>query len=244
MRDHDDGHPFFLVEALEQLHHFHAGLGIQRARGLVGQDDLRARDKGAGDGDTLLLAAGHLVGKVRSPGREPQLVQVLHGQLVALLPRNSLIIKGKLHVLHGCLEVDQVKALEHEADHPVAVVRRRLFAQVPDEFPVQPVFAGIVTVQDAQDVEEGGLPGTGRAHDGDELTPFDGEVDALEHVQGLSVVVRLVDVLEFDQHFVCISMLLHCKYRMFFRNGQIFLQIFGREEDFVQGVISDSISCT
>ena len=205
--DDDDGDVLLLVQALEELHHLDAGLGVQRARGLVGKDDLRAGDEGAGDGDALLLAAGHLVGEVGGPGREPELLQVFHRHLVPLLPRDALVVEGELHVLHGRLEVDEVEALEHEADHPVAVVRRLLFGQVLDELAVQPVFAGVVIVQDAQDIEEGGLAGAGGAHDGHELPAFDGEVDALEHVQRLSVVVRLVDSLEFDQHLLCISML-------------------------------------
>ena len=112
----------------------------------------------------------------------------------------------------------------HETDHPVAVVRRRLLGEVLDEFAVQPVFSRIVIVQDAQDVEQRGLAGAGRAHDGHELAPFDSQVDSLEHMQRLPVIVGLVDTFQFNQHFSCISMLLHCKYRWFFLTGKIFLQ--------------------
>ena len=171
-----------------------------------------------------------------SPVRESQLLQVFHGHLVPLLPRNSLIIKGKFHVLHRCFKADEVEALEHEADHPVTVVGGLFLGQVPDQLAVQPVFTRVVIVQDAEDVEEGGLAGARRAHDGNELSPFDGEVDALEHVERLPVIVSLVDVFQFDQHFACISMLLHCKDKRFSRNGQIFLQIFGLNRAFLPKV--------
>lgn len=47
-----------------QIHHIHRGLGVQVSRGLVGQDQLRLRHKGAGDAHPLLLAARHLRGLV------------------------------------------------------------------------------------------------------------------------------------------------------------------------------------
>ena len=47
------------------------GVGIEIAGGLVGQDQDRLVDHGAGDGDALLLAAGKLRRLMAHPLREP-----------------------------------------------------------------------------------------------------------------------------------------------------------------------------
>src|SRR5262249_19194209 len=59
MGDHDDGDAV-TVQVLEQGHDLHAGPRVESASGLVGQDEHRLIDERAGDGDTLLLAAGEL----------------------------------------------------------------------------------------------------------------------------------------------------------------------------------------
>ena len=65
------------VAALAQHpQHLLAGLGVQGAGGLVGEHQPAVADEGAGDGDPLLLAAGHLV-------REPV------GQVGRRRPRSS-----------------------------------------------------------------------------------------------------------------------------------------------------------
>ena len=46
----------------QQLLHVAAGLRVERAEGLVHQDDLRANRERAGDGDALLHAARERVG--------------------------------------------------------------------------------------------------------------------------------------------------------------------------------------
>ena len=52
-----------------------AGLGVEVAGGLVGEDDGRAVDERAGDGDALALAAGELVGLVVHAGFEADVMR-------------------------------------------------------------------------------------------------------------------------------------------------------------------------
>ena len=66
VRDHDDGFAR-LIQLGEQGHDFVAGARIEVARRLVGQNDVRIVDQGAGNGHALLLAAGQL----RRPMAEP-----------------------------------------------------------------------------------------------------------------------------------------------------------------------------
>ena len=59
VRDHDDGLAIGMQLA-QQVEDFQAGLGIQVAGGLIGQDHQRIVHQGPRHGDALLLAAGEL----------------------------------------------------------------------------------------------------------------------------------------------------------------------------------------
>ena len=56
----------------------------------------------------------------------------------------------------------------------------------------QSVFAFIVAIQYAQDIEQGTLARPRRTHNGYELALPDIQVDALQYVKGRAVIVRLV----------------------------------------------------
>ena len=62
VRDHDECHAFFPIQFDEQLPERGGGSLIQRARGLVSEQELRAIDEGADDSGTLAFAAGKLAG--------------------------------------------------------------------------------------------------------------------------------------------------------------------------------------
>ena len=155
--DYYDGHAFLAVELSEELHHLFGGLGVEGSCGLVGEDYFGIGDECAGDGYSLLLAAGHFVGVVGGPVGEAEAVEVLHGHLVAFLAADSLVEEGEFDVLDSGFEAYQVERLEDEADHGVAVGGGLLFAQAFDETAVDVVLAGVVVVEYAQYVEEGGF---------------------------------------------------------------------------------------
>lgn len=61
VRHHQDRPPV-PRQFVEQRQHLLAGLAVERAGGLVSQNDERVVDQRAGDADALLLAAGELGG--------------------------------------------------------------------------------------------------------------------------------------------------------------------------------------
>ena len=79
VRHHNDGDLLGAVELGEQVHDLHGGLGVEGAGGLVGQQDARLRDERPRDGHTLLLTARQLVGVVRGPVRQTEMLQEVHG---------------------------------------------------------------------------------------------------------------------------------------------------------------------
>ena len=69
-------------------------------------------------------------------------------------------------------------------------------AQSAHERPAQAVFALIVVVEDAEDVEQCTFTGPGRAHDGHQFPLLDVKVDAPQHMERRSVMVSLVNVFQ------------------------------------------------
>ena len=99
---------------------FGAG-AVERAGGLVGEEELRAVDERAGDGGALAFAAGELAGAVVEPVAEADCSEELRGAgtergAVGVLADDG----GDEDVLqHGALR-EQVVELEDEADGGVA----------------------------------------------------------------------------------------------------------------------------
>ena len=69
VRDHQDGLVVFAHQFLNERHDFIGALAVKVAGGLVAEEKGGIGDDGAGDGDTLLLSAGELAGKMTRRGR-------------------------------------------------------------------------------------------------------------------------------------------------------------------------------
>ena len=97
----------------------HDGLGVggvERAGGLVGQEQLASPDDGAGDGDPLALATRQLVGVVRRPVLQPEVLERLERRRLGLAGRDAVELEGQGHVLHRAQPGQQVVVLEDVAD--------------------------------------------------------------------------------------------------------------------------------
>ena len=75
----DQGGTVLRVQAEQQVDDLFADVRIEVPGGLVGQQQAWLHDQGAGDRDSLLLAAGQLGGQGASPVTEPDGVQELPG---------------------------------------------------------------------------------------------------------------------------------------------------------------------
>ena len=127
VRDHDDRLAELVDGAPEQVEHVAPGGGVEVAGRLVGEDDGRARDQRARDGDPLLLAAGELRRPVRAAVAEPDgLDQRLEPGGVDVLARDA---QRQEHVLLGGEDREQVVALEDEADLRAAQQRELVVAE-------------------------------------------------------------------------------------------------------------------
>ena len=181
--DDDDGGAVLLVDLEEEVVHRVAGLGVEVAGGLVGEEELGREDQGAGEGDALLLAAGELAGAVGDAVAQGDLVEQGAGGALHLAAALALDEAGHHHVLEGVELGEQVVELEDEADGPVADRRQPGAGEAGELVVAEADGAARGQVEGADAVEQGALAGARGADDGHHLALVDGDVDAPEHPQ-------------------------------------------------------------
>ncbi len=188
MSDEDEGGAFDAVEFEEEFEDVGAVGGVEVAGGLVGEDDGRTQDEGAGEGDALLLAAGELDGVVMHAIAEADAGEQLAGagQAVAF----GVEFVREENVFERGEGGDELIGLEDEADGLAADLGKLVLGQVADGGAVEMHVAGGGCVEAGEQAEQGGFAAAGCAHDGDELTFGDGEVEAFEDVHGARAVAN------------------------------------------------------
>ena len=161
-----------LVEGLhrspEEAEQLGARAGVEVARGLVGEDDLRAGHECPGDGDPLLLAPGQLGRAVREAIPEPH----LRNHRVEPIPVRPLARQQQRQgdVLRGGQRGQQVVGLEDEA-HPLPPQQRQFGVRERSQLDVaEKDLAGGELVEAGQAVHERGLARPRRPHDGGEAS--------------------------------------------------------------------------
>ena len=169
MGDHDDGAALF-VELLQQLHHFLAMLRIEVAGGLVGEDEFRRVDDGARHRDALLLSARKLHREMLQAMAHVHLLQHCLHALLALRRWNFVVCEWQLHVFVDGQLVDEIEALEHEADVRLAQVGPLALGIIGHLLSEELVTAGAWVVDQPENVHQGGLAATRRSHQRDELS--------------------------------------------------------------------------
>ena len=165
--DHD--HQTVLGNFLQQLHHLNACLTVQRTGGLVRQQDAGIVHQCTGNGHALHLAAGHLAGVLVQLIAQPHLGQCFGGAAAALGLGDAGNGQRQLYVGKHRLVRDQVITLEHEADGVVAVGVPVAIGVLVGGNAVDHQIAAVITVQTADDVQQSGFAGAGRAQNGNEF---------------------------------------------------------------------------
>ena len=167
MRDHDD--KAVAGNIFEDVHDLHARLGVEGARGFVGEDDLRVVHDGARDGDALHLAAGHLRGALIQLIAEADGLERLDRPAAALGLLHAGERERHFDVGQDRLVGDEVIALKHKAHGVVAVGVPIAVVVLPGGGAVDDEVARGVPVKAADDVQQRRLAAAGGAEDGDEV---------------------------------------------------------------------------
>ena len=113
MGDVDGGDAHLLLDAADLGTHGDAELGVQVAEGLVEQQDGRLDHQRAGQGHTLLLAAGQLVGHAALHTGQLHQIQDLHDPLLDLVLGHLAQLQAVGHVVKYVVVGQQGVALEH-----------------------------------------------------------------------------------------------------------------------------------
>ena len=137
------------MELLQHSQHLAAGVAVQRAGGLVGQNDRRIPGQRPGNGDALLLTAGKLAGLVFQLIAQPHLLQCLAGPAAALGAGHARIDQRHLHVFQQIQFGQQVILLEDEAQHLVAHLSLLIAGHVAHLPAIEPVAARCGHIQAA-----------------------------------------------------------------------------------------------
>ena len=200
--DDDEGGVALGLQAAEDAVDLVAGAGIELAGGLVGEEQDRVLHEGAGDGDSLLFAAGKLVGAVVEAVAEADGGEQLDG-LDLHLGGDAAGEERDEDVLDRGEVADEVEGLEDEADLVAAIGillgfgHRREVAALDDDL------AGGGAVEGAEEVEERTLARSRRADDEGATAAID---PAREAAEGLDLAVAvpegLADVGHFDHRLV------------------------------------------
>ena len=185
------------VDVLDQGQDRVGGVGVQRAGGLIAEQDLGFSCQCAGNGNALLLAAGELgrvgVGLI---GQAHHFQQLL-GALFGILFLHTCQLHGEADVLQAAALHQQVELLEDHRDLPAALAqlgRRELFHlhAVNDHA----ALGGALQQVDA--AHQRGFARARHADDAVNRTIRDGQADVLQrihcavlHLEGLGKVFDL-----------------------------------------------------
>lgn len=177
MRDEDDGLAQAALEFEELVLHVAADERVQGAEGLVHQQEVGVGGQGPGEADSLLHAAGELVGPGHLPAFEPAQGQGLGGPAVALGAGHPLYLQPVAGVLQNVAVREESEVLE---DHG--------YLRGPDAAQLARAERGEVLAaeedasrggleQAVQHAQQGGLAGTRQPHDDEDLAGLDVEGD-------------------------------------------------------------------
>jgi acyl-CoA thioesterase-1 len=175
--DHQSGVGCLLARE-QQVDNRGARHRVEVAGRFIGEDDRRARRDGAGDGDTLLLAARQLRGIMVDAVRQADGAELVPGQGEGIGMAGQLEGDGDIFERgHGR---KQMEGLEHDADAATPRLGKRILAQrsIIDAANQDP--AAACPLQSGQDRHQRGFARAGGAEDRQALAAADFKVDALE----------------------------------------------------------------
>ena len=177
------------LDFFQLLAHLLTNLRVERGERLVEQEQGGLEEQAARDGDTLLLAAGHLVRILllaAAHGYEGEYildvgVDLSLGHLAELEAEGEVFVNGHVR--------PQVVALEYHCG------RAFLGRQADDGLTIDGDVAARDVEEAADGAQNGGLAAAGGAEEGDDLTFVNIEVDVFDTV---AVVVLLGHILDLE----------------------------------------------
>ena len=152
---------------------------IQRAEGLIHQQQLWPGDQAAGDGDAHLHAAGEFARQDVGELAEPHQLKDFTHPGIALRPRHAGQIQRQPDVIAHAAPRHQGGFLEDE--------RQRMLGLFPTVAPPQHQLAVAGLHQAGDHLQQGAFTAAGRAEQGNKLPLIDGQVDGQQRPGAVAV---------------------------------------------------------
>jgi len=166
--DLDDGGAG-IVQSLEELHDLFALNGVEVAGRLIGEKELWILDDRASHTNELLLPARKLIWEKIFFADDVETIESVADEAGALFVGDILVGEGDFEIFVDREIVDEVVALENEADVVLVQFVALLGVEFVDRLIEEKVFTGPGAVEHAEDAKERGLSCPGRAHVGNKL---------------------------------------------------------------------------
>ncbi len=193
MRDDHHGHAR-LLEIVDDLQHFADQFGVKGGRHFIEQQHFGFGGEGADDGDTLLLAAGKLLGIGLCVLAKAEQVEQLHrGGFGVGAGATVDLDRGERYVLQHAHRGEQVVGLEDNAD--LLVEAGAAEALVVDIDAVDADAALVELGQPVDAAQQRRLAGARRADQADDFVVGHAEVDLVQH---LALAVEFGELFDFD----------------------------------------------
>ena len=151
-------------------------VGIQIARGLIGEDDRGIIDQSKAHRHALLLAARKLLGPFEALGLQAHGLQQAFSARASLLRRHPRQQHGQLEIFDGREAGDQVEELEDKADLAQAIKLELALGHARHILAIDPDLAAARPVHAAQQIEDRGLAAARWAHQRGGFPAADGPV--------------------------------------------------------------------
>ena len=197
MCDHDDKP--LACDLLDEVHDLDTGLGIERARRLVCQQNGGIVDERTRNGDALHLSARELIGLFVQFPAEADPRERFDGASFALFAAHARNGERKLDVPQDRLVRNEVVGLENKSDPMISVDVPVAVLIILCRTPFNDKVARRIVIQAADDVEKRRLAAARRAEDADKFVFAKFQAHAFERVNiAGSHFVVLPDIRQFQ----------------------------------------------
>lgn len=182
MGDDDEGGAGFRAAGQQQFDNRAAGGGVEIAGGLVGKQQRGARGQCAGDGHTLLLAAGELGGIMVQPVAKAHRGQFF-GRAGFRIGKAGQFQRGH-HIFQRCHGGQQVEGLKHHSDAPAPRQRQPVFRQAHEIRPAYAQRSAAGALKAGEHRHKAGFAAARGAQNGQNLSGWHGKIHAFEDRRG------------------------------------------------------------
>ena len=179
-----------LLDVLKLVLHILAQAKVQSAQRLVEQQHLRAVDKRARDGDTLLLTAGKAGHIAVLKAAQTNQLEHFCGFALDVYAVQLFDVQTECNILRNIQVWEQRITLEYGVD--LALIRRNIVQALA----VEEYIAGIRLLKATDDAQCGRFAAAGRTEQGHELAALDGQRNAAQHRRSVKFFFQ---VLQIDQ---------------------------------------------